>query len=71
MFNSELNKYGVPSYYHLLFLTDYKFNGYLEGLDIKLIAVNKLSQNSIEVEDINRINRVDLWNFNCIIDYRF
>ncbi len=67
----ELNKYGVPSYYHLLFLTDYKFNGYLEGLDIKLIAVNKLSQNSIEVEDINRINRVDLWNFNCIIDYRF
>ena len=61
----------VCRYYHLLFLTDYKFNGYLEGLDIKLIAVNKLSQNSIEVEDINRINRVDLWNFNCIIDYRF
>lgn len=67
----RLNKYGVPSYYHLMLLADYKFEGYLEGLDIKMIVAHKLSQNPDEVEDVYRINRVDLWNFSCIVDYRF
>jgi hypothetical protein len=67
----KLNKYGVPSYYHLMFITDYKFKGYLEGLDIKMIVAHKLSQRPDKVKDENRINRVDLWNLSCIIDYRF
>lgn len=69
--NVMLNKYGFPSYYHLLMLSDYKFKGYLDGLDIKFIVAHKLAQNPREVEDIYRINRVDLWNFSCIVDYRF
>lgn len=67
----EMNKYGIPSFYHLVASMDYKFQGYLEGLDIRLFVVNKIAQNPQEVEDYYRINRVDLWNFNVVLDYRF
>lgn len=67
----ENNKYGIPSYYHFVGYSEYKFKGYLEGLDIKLFVANKTAQNPKEVPDQFRINRVDLWNFNLVIDYRF
>lgn len=69
--NYQLNKYGIPSYYHLTALLDYRFSGYLEGLDIKILGVYKPSQNPEKVPDEFRINRVDLWHANLIIDYRF
>ena len=65
------NKYGIPSYYHFTGLIDYKFSGYLEGLDIKFLVAHKAAQHPSEVPDNFRINRVDLWNFNLILDYRF
>ena len=69
--NIKLNKYGVPSYYHFAGIVDYKFKGYLDGFDIKFMVANKTAHNPNEVEDMYRINRVDLWNFNLILDYRF
>lgn len=65
------NKYGIPSYYHFTGLIDYKFSGYLEGLDLKFLVAHKAAQTPNEVPDNFRINRVDLWNFNVILDYRF
>jgi len=65
------NKYGIPSYYHFTGLVDYRFKGYLEGLDIKFLVAHKAAQNPNEIPDNFRINRVDLWNFNFIVDYRF
>lgn len=67
----EHNKYGVPSYFHFVGMVDYKFKGYLEGLDIKLLVAQKTAKNPAEIPDQFRINRVDLWNFNFIVDYRF
>lgn len=67
----QMNKYGIPSYYHFVASFDYKFKGYLEGLDIRVFAANKTSQNPDMVADNFRINRVDLWNFNLVVDYRF
>ncbi|MCH8515666.1 MAG: OprD family outer membrane porin [Cyclobacteriaceae bacterium] len=69
--NFFLNKYGVPSYYHFLFSIDYFPKNFWEGLDLKLLVVHKLSHNPDLVQDSNRINRVDLWNLNLIMDYRF
>lgn len=69
--NYFLNKYGMPSYYHLAGIIDYRAKGYFEGLDIMLIVANKIAQNPEEVPDNYRINRVDLWNFNLVMDYRF
>jgi hypothetical protein len=65
------NKYGIPSYYHFTGAFNYKFKGYLEGLDLELLIVNKTSQDYAKVSDAYRINRVDLWNMNVILDYRF
>lgn len=67
----ENNKYGIPSYYHFVGHAEYKFKGYLEGLDVQLFVANKTAQNPSEIPDEFRINRVDLWNFNLVIDYRF
>lgn len=66
----SLNKYGVPSYYHFAGALDYSFDGYLEGMNLKFLLVNKTGKNS-EVPDKYRINRVDLWNLNLIMDYKF
>lgn len=67
----RMNKYGIPSYYHFTGTLDYKFQGFFEGLDIKLLVAQKTAANPSQVPDKFRINRVDLWNFNLIIDYRF
>lgn len=69
--NIKLNKYGVPSYYHFAGIVDYKFKGYFEGFDVKFMVANKTAHHPSQVLDKYRINRVDLWNFNLIIDYRF
>lgn len=66
----SLNKYGVPSYYHFAGALDYSFDGYLEGMKLKFLLVNKTGKDS-EVPDKYRINRVDLWNLNIIVDYKF
>ena len=65
------NKYGVPSYYHFAGAVDYTFDRYLEGMKLKFLLVNKTGKNPNEVPDINRINRVDLWNLNIVVDYKF
>lgn len=67
----SMNKYGIPSYYHFTALVDYKFKGFLDGLDIQFLAAYKAGKPGLYIPDQLRINRVDMWNFNLIIDYRF
>ncbi len=69
--NFRSNKYGIPSYYHFAGLAEYKFKDYFEGLNLQLLIVNKTGRDSANVPDNLRINRVDLWNFNLIMDYKF
>lgn len=65
------NKYGIPSYFHFVGAAEYKFKGYLEGLDIRFFIANKTAKDSKNIPDQYRINRVDLWNLNFVIDYKF
>ncbi len=67
----QLKKYGVPSYYHFQGLLDYRFENKLKGLDLKMLVVNKAAKNESQLEDIYRINRVNMWNLNMVLDYRF
>lgn len=67
----RMNKYGVPSYFHFVASADYKFKGYLKGLEARVFVANKTAQNPDDVPDQFRINRVDLWNMNVVVDYRF
>lgn len=69
--NPLLNKYGMPSYYHFSVGLDYSLSGYFEGLHLRFLTVNKWSQNKSSVPDSYRINRVDLWHFNLVMDYLF
>lgn len=67
----RMNKYGVPSYFHVSAGLDFPLKGYLEGMDVKFLLVNKTATAPERVAEASRINRVDLWNLNVILDYRF
>jgi hypothetical protein len=67
----SLNKYGIPSYYHLSGMVDYKPEGNLKGLAIKLLAVHKLAAQPNPIPDQVVMNRVNMWNLNIIMDYKF
>jgi hypothetical protein len=69
--NHALNKYGLPSYYHFIAAAQYTFKGYLKGLDAKALVLNKTAIYPEEVPDKLRINRVDLWHFDLVMNYRF
>jgi hypothetical protein len=67
----KTNKYGIPSYYHFSGMLDFKFKEFLEGLNFQLLVINKKSKNGDSLPDQLRINRVDMWNLNLVMDYRF
>jgi len=69
--NYRMNKYGVPSYFHFSGGLDLPLEGYLEGMDLKFLLVNKTASSPEKITEFSRINRVDLWNINFIVDYRF
>ena len=69
--NIGLNKYGLPNYYHFTGLVDYRFTGFFKGLVLQLLVVHKKddSDRNIPLEFV--INRVNMTNYNLILDYRF
>jgi len=67
----SLNKYGLPDYYHLTGLVDYRFGGYFKGLDLQLLVAYKGENTGPEVPREFVINRVNMTNLSLILDYRF
>lgn len=65
------NKYAIPSYYHFSGMLDFRFKDYFEGVNLMLLVVNKAPQDREIMTDRLRINRVEMWNFNLVMDYRF
>ncbi|WPP49714.1 OprD family outer membrane porin [Catalinimonas niigatensis] len=68
--NYKLNKYGQPSYYHVMAEVSHTLEGMLEGMSAKILIVNKLDKNNTQ-EALYKINNVDMWNLNLIVDYKF
>lgn len=66
----RLNKYGIPSYHQLNIEASYTFRKFLEGLELKMLIASKLSQG----ETYNNLkyvyNKVNMLNFNFIIDFK-
>lgn len=69
--NIELNKYGVPTYYHFSGLLDYRFDGFFKGLDFQFLAVYKKEDRDQHIPLEYVLNRVNMMNMNLILDYRF
>lgn len=69
--NIELNKYGLPNYYHFTGLIDYRFSGFFKGLDLQFLVANKKEDRDRKIPLEYVINRVNMTNYNLILDYRF
>jgi hypothetical protein len=68
--NYRLNKYGMPSYHQLNYDATYTFGKSLKGLELKILVVYKLLQGNIYNNLKYEYNKVNLVNFNLIIDYK-
>lgn len=68
--NYRLNKYGMPSYHQINLDLTYIFTKNLKGLEIKMLTVYKLLQGDIYNNLKYEYNKVNLLNFNLIIDYK-
>jgi hypothetical protein len=67
----RLNKYGMPSYHQLNYDASYTFDHFLKGLELKALIAYKLKQgetyNTLKYE----YNKVNMVNFNLILDFKF
>lgn len=68
--NYRLNKYGMPSYHHLTLDAGYRFQHFLKGMEVRMLVISKINQGET-YDDLKYIyNKVNLLNFNLIIDFR-
>lgn len=66
-----LNKYGMPSYTQLNIDLRYTFKGFLEGLEPQLLYVYKARSGNIYDNDKYVINKVNMSNWNLVLNYHF
>jgi hypothetical protein len=69
--NYRLNKYSMPSYYHLVADLRYQFKGFLKGTSIRLIYLCKGNLEKDLAVKRNIINKVEMHHLNFIVDYWF
>lgn len=68
--NFRLNKYGLPSYHHLYAEADYSFGRFFQGMLLRIIITSKIEAND-RPNDLKYIyNKVNMINFNVILDYK-
>lgn len=66
----RLNKYGMPSYHQLNFDASYNFKHFLKGLTLRLLAAQKLNAGEIYDDPRYVYNKVNMLNFNFIVDFK-
>jgi hypothetical protein len=69
--NYRLNKYSLPSYYHLALKGRYKFHGFFHGLQAQALYVYKGVLGNIPVTDSQSHNKVKMHHAAIILDYYF
>jgi hypothetical protein len=66
-----LNKYAMPSYAQFNSEVRYSFIGFLEGTSLQFLYVYKKGTGKDYENVKNVMNKVDMSNFNVVINYRF
>lgn len=69
--NYRLNKYGLPSYTQLNADVRYEFKGVLEGFDVQLLYAHKWNGSIENLSVKNIFNKVNMSNFNVIVNFHF
>jgi hypothetical protein len=68
---SALNKYGMPSYVQFNGDVRYKFKGFLKGLESQFLVASKLLQGNVYQNQKYIINKVNMQNYNLVMNYYF
>lgn len=69
--NTQLNKYGMPSYTQFNIDIQYNFKGLLNGAQIQLLYIYKGQEGNSYSNDKYVIHKVNASLFNLILNYRF
>jgi len=69
--NYKLNKYGMPSYTQLNLDIKYAFPKMLKGFETQLLIVGKLNQGNTYENDKYVFNRVNMIQYNFVVNYNF
>ncbi len=67
----RLNKYGLPSYLQMNISAKYKLSGFLKNTTVEMLVVHKWNKGKIYENDKYRINKVDMTNYNFVMNYSF
>lgn len=68
--NSKLNKYSMPSYQQVNLSTAYSFANFWKGLEIKLLVAYKFEADNEVLTEKYIYNKVNMVNFNLIVDIK-
>jgi len=69
--NTNLNKYGLPSYAQINADMRYSLGGVLTGVDFQLLIVHKKGVGNVYNNPRFVFNKVDMWLYNLILNYHF
>jgi hypothetical protein len=69
--NYRLNKYGMPSYTQINFDARYRFSGLLKGWDAAVLIVGKIKNGNTYDNNKFVINKVNMMNYNFILNFHF
>jgi hypothetical protein len=70
--DARLNKYTMPSYYQLNARSRYRFNGFLQGLNLEVLYTYKGNLSSeIEAQPSYYHNNVNMHHVSVVMDYYF
>jgi hypothetical protein len=67
----RLNKYGVPSYMQFNVDLLYAFSGFWEGLELHFLMASKFNRGETRGNPRYIANKVDMVNYNLVVNYRF
>jgi len=69
--NYRLNKYGLPSYAQINGDMRYIFDHSIKGLELQILVVGKLKVGDTYGIGKYEINKVDMMQYNVVLNYRF
>lgn len=69
--NTRLNKYSLPSYIQFNISYLHNFKGFFKNMSLETLIVHKWNQGNIYDNEKYRINKVDMTNYNMILNYSF
>ena len=68
--NVKFNKYGMPSYGQINLDVRYEFNRFFKGLETQLLIAHKVNAGN-QQKPKALFNKVDMTNYNLIVNYHF